>query len=34
VAKLRDVGGFEFWQELLPNHCGEDVMVQLRVMGR
>ena len=24
VAKLRDGGGFEFWQELPPNHCGEE----------
>ena len=34
VAKLRDGGGFEFWQELPPNHCGEDVLAQQRVMGR
>ncbi len=34
AAKLRDVGGFGFWQELPPNHCGEDVLAQLRVMAR
>lgn len=34
VAKLREVGGFSFWQELPANHCGEDVLAQLRVMGR
>jgi glycosyltransferase involved in cell wall biosynthesis len=33
AAKLRDVGGFSFWQELPPNHCGEDVLAQLRVMS-
>lgn len=34
AAKLRDVGGFSFWKELPPNHCGEDVLAQLRVMAR
>ena len=34
VAKLRAVGGFEFWQELPSEHCGEDVLAQLRVMAR
>lgn len=34
TAKLRDVGGFAFWRELPPEHCGEDVLVQLRVMAR
>jgi GT2 family glycosyltransferase len=34
VAKLRDVGGFSFWPELPPDHCGEDVLAQLRVMAR
>lgn len=33
VAKLRAVGGFEFWRELPPEHCGEDVLAQLRVMA-
>jgi GT2 family glycosyltransferase len=33
VAKLRAVGGFEFWHELPPEHCGEDVLAQLRVMA-
>lgn len=33
TAKLRSVGGFEFWRELPPNHCGEDVLAQLRVMA-
>jgi GT2 family glycosyltransferase len=31
-AKLREVGGFSFWQDLPPNHSGEDVLAQLRVM--
>lgn len=33
TAKLRSVGGFEFWRELPANHCGEDVLAQLRVMA-
>lgn len=34
AAKLRAVGGFDFWRELPPEHCGEDVLAQLRVMAR
>lgn len=34
VAKLRAAGGFEFWRDLPPQHCGEDVLAQLRVMER
>ena len=34
VAKLREVEGFSFWQELPSSHCGEDVLAQLRVMRR
>ncbi|HSH55618.1 MAG TPA: glycosyltransferase family 2 protein [Candidatus Limnocylindrales bacterium] len=34
TAKLRDVGGFSFWTELPPQHAGEDVLVQLRVMKK
>jgi glycosyltransferase involved in cell wall biosynthesis len=33
TIKLRAAGGFSFWQELPPEHCGEDVLVQLRVMA-
>ncbi|NJN86644.1 MAG: glycosyltransferase [Leptolyngbyaceae cyanobacterium SL_7_1] len=33
TAKLRQVGGFEFWRDLPTNHCGEDVLVQLRLMA-
>lgn len=33
VAKLRAVGGFSFWPELPPEHCGEDVLAQIRVMA-
>ncbi|WP_088893648.1 glycosyltransferase family A protein [Leptolyngbya ohadii] len=32
-AKLLNVGGFEFWRDLPENHCGEDVLAQLRVMA-
>jgi glycosyltransferase involved in cell wall biosynthesis len=32
TAKLREVGGFEFWKDLPRQHCGEDVLAQLRVM--
>lgn len=34
TAKLRAVGGFDFWQQLPDAHCGEDVLAQLRVMER
>jgi glycosyltransferase involved in cell wall biosynthesis len=34
TEKLRDVGGYEFWKELPQNHCGEDVLAQLRVMKK
>ena len=34
TAKLRAVGGFDFWRDLPPAHCGEDVLAQLRVMAR
>jgi len=34
TAKLRDVGGFSFWEQLPPEHCGEDVYAQVRVMER
>ena len=34
TAKLRAVGGFSFWRELPPDHCGEDVLAQLRIMAR
>jgi len=33
-AKLRSIGGFGFWRQLPVNHCGEDVLAQLRVMAR
>lgn len=33
-VKLRSVGGYEFWRELPANHCGEDVLVQLRLMAQ
>jgi GT2 family glycosyltransferase len=32
--KLRSCGGFDFWTQLPPDHCGEDVLAQLRVMER
>lgn len=34
TQKLRDAGGFDFWRELPVEHCGEDVLAQLRVMAR
>lgn len=33
-AKLRDAGGFGFWSQLPPEHSGEDVVAQQRVMAR
>lgn len=32
--KLREAGGFDFWHELPREHCGEDVLAQIRVMAR
>jgi GT2 family glycosyltransferase len=32
--KLLDVGGYLFWKSLPSNHCGEDVLAQLRVMKK
>jgi GT2 family glycosyltransferase len=32
TGKLRATGGFEFWKDLPAEHCGEDVLAQLRVM--
>lgn len=32
TAKLHNIGGYSFWQALPPEHCGEDVLVQLRLM--
>lgn len=34
VDKLRRSGGYSFWTELPLDHAGEDVLAQLRVMGR
>jgi GT2 family glycosyltransferase len=34
TAKLRSISGFAFWQDLPPEHCGEDVLVQLQLMAR
>lgn len=34
TGKLRDVGGYEFWKALPDDHCGEDVLAQLRVAAR
>jgi len=34
TGKLRAAGGFDFWRDLPGEHCGEDVLAQLRVMER
>lgn len=34
TQKLREAGGFDFWTALPREHCGEDVLAQLRVMER
>lgn len=34
TARLREIGGYEFWKDLPPEHSGEDVMVQLRLLDR
>ncbi len=33
TTKLRNIGGYSFWWELPPEHCGEDVLVQQRLMA-
>ena len=33
-AELDAVGGFDFWRDLPPEHCGEDVVAERRVMAR
>ncbi len=33
TTKLRNLGGYLFWRELPPEHCGEDVLVQQRLMA-
>ena len=33
-AALVEAGGFEFWRDLPPDHAGEDVVAQWRVMER
>lgn len=33
AAVLRATGGFDFWEALPPEHVGEDVVAQLRVMA-
>ena len=33
TSKLRQLGGYSFWQELPADHCGEDVLIQLRMMA-
>ena len=34
TEKLRAAGGFDFWRELPAEHCGEDVLAQIRVMEK
>lgn len=34
TERLRECGGFDFWRELPPEHAGEDVLAQWRVMER
>ncbi len=34
TAKLQSIGGFSFWRDLPSAHCGEDVLVQQRLMAR
>jgi GT2 family glycosyltransferase len=33
TEKIRSIGGFSFWEDLPSQHCGEDVLVQLRLMA-
>ncbi len=34
AARLHACGGFGFWKDLPRDHCGEDVLAQLKVMAR
>jgi len=34
TEKLREAGGFSFWKDLPQQHCGEDVLAELRVMKK
>jgi glycosyltransferase involved in cell wall biosynthesis len=34
VNKLKSIGGYGFWKDLPVKHCGEDVLVQMRVMEK
>ncbi len=34
TEKLKEIGGFEFWTQLPSSHCGEDVLIQLRLMKK
>ena len=34
TTKLRQIGGFSFWENLPLEHCGEDVLVQQRLMAQ
>ncbi|WP_207532494.1 glycosyltransferase family 2 protein [Desertivirga arenae] len=34
TAKLKETGGFDFWEELPEEHCGEDVLAQVRLMEK
>ncbi|NJK78642.1 MAG: glycosyltransferase family 2 protein [Chloroflexaceae bacterium] len=34
AAKLHAIGGYQFWRDLPPDHSGEDVLVQVRLMAR
>lgn len=32
AQKLKSIGGFQFWKQLPSAHCGEDVLIQLKLM--
>lgn len=34
TVKLSEVGGFSFWKDLPTNHCGEEVLVQIKLMEK
>jgi len=34
TAKLKETGGFSFWEQLPQSHCGEDVLAQIRLMEK
>ncbi len=33
TTKLKEISGYQFWRDLPAEHCGEDVLTELRMMA-